>query len=112
MQKNINMAASELLMIEPVNFHFNPETAVNNRFQRANAGKVQEQALVEFKNFAAILIKNRVGVTVIRDTIDPLTPDSIFPNNWISFHEDNSIILYPMFAGNRRLERKNMFLMR
>ena len=101
------MQASKLLMIQPVNFKFNPETAVNNAFQKNIKGNhVQEQALKEFNAFVDILEKNKVEVTVVKDSLEPETPDSIFPNNWISFHEDNSIFLYPMFATNRRLERK------
>jgi hypothetical protein len=100
---------SHLLMIRPVNFSFNAETAVNNAFQVAaadDADGAQAKALAEFEDFVRILRDNGVDVTVINDTPDPYTPDSIFPNNWISFHEDGLICLYPMFAVNRRLERK------
>ncbi len=100
------MQASEILMIEPVHFAFNHETAVNNTFQKNITGGVQEKALKEFTDFASLLRKNGISVTVIKDTAAPHTPDAIFPNNWISFHEDNSLFLYPMFAVNRRLERK------
>jgi hypothetical protein len=93
-------------MIQPVNFGFNAETAVNNTFQRDTGENIQQNALKEFNDFVDVLQKNKVDVTVIRDTAEPSTPDSIFPNNWISFHEDGRIILYPMFAANRRLERK------
>ncbi len=97
---------SQLLMIEPVRFGFNPQTAVNNLFQQNTHSQVQENALREFRNFVSLLRENEVDVLVIQDTDEPFTPDSIFPNNWISFHKDNSIVLYPMFAENRRLERK------
>src|SRR5437868_4020923 len=97
---------SQLLMIRPVNFGFNTETAVNNPFQKNRDAHVQQEALAEFNNFVDLLSKNKVEVTVIEDTAEPFTPDSIFPNNWISFHEDGRVILYPMFAVNRRLERK------
>jgi hypothetical protein len=94
-------------MIRPVNFGFNAETAVNNAFQvEGKDDAAQEKAKQEFEAFAAILQNNDVDVTVIDDSKDPYTPDSIFPNNWISFHEDGTIVLYPMFAVNRRLERK------
>lgn len=96
----------QLLMIRPVNFGFNAETAVNNAFQKNTEGNIQQKALQEFDVFAEVLRNNKVDVTVIGDTPDPFTPDSIFPNNWISFHEDGRIILYPMFAPNRRQERK------
>lgn len=98
--------ASHLLMIQPVNFGFNAETAVNNTFQKNIDGNIQQKALKEFNDFVAVLRKNKVDVTVIEDTIEPSTPDSLFPNNWISFHENGHIILYPMFAPNRRQERK------
>ena len=97
---------SHLLMIQPVNFGFNTETAVNNTFQKNMGGDVQQQALQEFTDFVAVLRKNKIDVTVVKDSLHPATPDSIFPNNWISFHADGRIFLYPMFAVNRRLERK------
>lgn len=98
--------AHQLLMIRPVNFGFNAETAVNNAFQKNIAGNIQQKALQEFDAFVDVLRNNKVDVTVIEDTTDPSTPDSIFPNNWISFHEDGRLFLYPMFAPNRRQERK------
>ncbi len=97
---------SHLLMIRPVHFSFNVETAVNNTFQSTKDENAQEIALKEFNDFATLLRKNGIDVTVIDDTNEPHTPDSIFPNNWISFHSDGSIVLYPMYATNRRLERK------
>ncbi len=97
---------NHLLMIEPVNFGFNAETAVNNTFQVNTNNNVQEKALQEFNDFVSLLRNNKVDVTVIPDTADPFTPDSIFPNNWISFHEDGTVFLYPMFADNRRKEKK------
>jgi hypothetical protein len=98
---------SHLLMIRPVNFGFNAETAVNNAFQVAGKDTgAQEKATQEFNAFVTLLRNNDVDVTVIDDSNEPHTPDSIFPNNWISFHEDGTIVLYPMFAVNRRQERK------
>jgi len=97
---------SHLLMIRPVNFSFNAETAVNNAFQSNHDQNAQEVALLEFNNFVELLQKKGIDVTVVDDTNDPYTPDSIFPNNWISFHADASIVLYPMYAENRRRERK------
>lgn len=96
-------------MIRPVRFGYNPETAVNNAFQQApneEAEVIQQKALEEFDGFVDLLRKNGVDVTVVQDTATPHTPDSIFPNNWVSFHADGSIYLYPMFALNRRQERK------
>src|SRR5688500_18910694 len=98
---------SHILMIRPVNFGFNAETAVNNAFQVAGQdAAAQEKAKKEFDGFVQLLRQNGVDVTVVNDTPDPHTPDSIFPNNWVSFHNDGTIILYPMFAVNRRQERK------
>ena len=96
-----------LLMIKPVNFSFNEETAVNNAFQKSSADDAtQQKALDEFNGFAQLLRENGVDVNVVEDNPNPYTPDSIFPNNWVSFHEDGTICLFPMFAKNRRLERK------
>ena len=97
---------SHLLMIRPVNFNFNTETAVNNAFQAIATTGAQGRALEEFDRFVAVLRENDIDVTVIDDTPEPNTPDSIFPNNWISFHDQGLVCLYPMYAANRRLERK------
>ncbi|HCL04513.1 MAG TPA: amidinotransferase [Chitinophagaceae bacterium] len=94
-------------MIKPVRFNFNAETAVNNSFQQASGDDaVAEKATAEFEQFVTVLTNAGIDVTVVNDTAEPHTPDSVFPNNWISFHQDGSIFLYPMFAVNRRLERK------
>lgn len=94
-------------MVRPCAFGFNPQTAVNNAFQVAGPQeKVQEKALAEFDAFVKLLRKHQIEVILGQDTPDPPTPDSIFPNNWISFHPQGMAILYPMFAPNRRLERK------
>jgi hypothetical protein len=102
---------SHILMIRPVNFAFNAETAVNNTFQ-VNKGDTaaQEKAEREFDDFTDLLSSRGIDVLVVQDTPEPHTPDSIFPNNWISFHSDGTIILYPMFAANRRRERKQEVL--
>jgi len=98
-------------MIRPVNFAFNAETATNNAFQvKNNETNVQGKALKEFDEFVGLLRKNGVDVTVVEDTPEPNTPDSIFPNNWISFHGDGTVLLYPMYAPNRRAERKEHVL--
>ncbi len=98
---------NNILMIRPVHFGYNAQTAVNNAFQIAGNDKdVQQKALVEFDDFVTLLRSNGVNVIVVEDTPDPHTPDSIFPNNWVSFHSNGTVILYPMYAENRRLERK------
>lgn len=99
---------SHILMIRPVRFSYNAETAVNNAFQVENKEEnVQQKALKEFDDFVVLLKKNDVDVMVIEDTPEPHTPDSIFPNNWLSFHHDGTMLLYPMYAANRRAERKD-----
>lgn len=100
---------SHILMIRPVSFVYNEETAINNAFQSASeetTANVQQKALQEFDDFVALLRSNGVDVTVVEDTPVPHTPDSIFPNNWVSFHSNGTVLLYPMFAVNRRAERK------
>ncbi|MEI9946504.1 MAG: arginine deiminase-related protein [Chitinophagaceae bacterium] len=98
---------SHILMIRPVNFGYNAETAVNNAFQIKNEeANVQQKALKEFDDFVMVLKNNGVDVTVVEDTTEPYTPDSIFPNNWLSFHDNGELLLYPMYAVNRRAERK------
>ena len=98
-------------MIRPVNFGFNAETAVNNLFQvKSDQTSAQDNAVREFDNLVSTLRKNEIDVTVVQDTPEPYTPDSIFPNNWISFLEDGTIFLFPMFAQNRRAERKDSVL--
>lgn len=98
-----------ILMIEPVAFGYNPQTSVNNHFQNdedKNNKEVQQRALAEFTTMVEMLRANGVDVITVKDTPYPHTPDSIFPNNWISFHIANSAVFYPMFAENRRLERR------
>lgn len=99
---------NELLMIRPVDFKFNEQTAGNNKFQQASEEEnVQALALQEFDNFVSLLREKGVNVTVIDDTAEPETPDSIFPNNWVSFHENGQVFLYPMYSENRRRERRD-----
>jgi len=96
-----------IMMIEPVSFGFNEETASNNYFQQnTHIEDAQTKALKEFQQFVDRLSSHDVDVLVVKDTPSPLTPDSIFPNNWISIHEEGIMVLYPMFAKNRRMERK------
>jgi hypothetical protein len=98
---------NNLLMIRPVDFKFNEQTASNNMFQQdSDEINVQQKALEEFDSFVLALRNNGIDVTVINDTLQPETPDSIFPNNWISLHEVGTVVLYPMFSENRRLERR------
>lgn len=101
--------ANTLLMIEPVAFGFNVQTAENNYFQQqdsASTNVIQENALQEFRQMTDTLKNNGIEVIIIQDTLEPHTPDSIFPNNWVSFHTGGTAVIYPMFAENRRLERR------
>ncbi|MDO4690194.1 MAG: arginine deiminase-related protein [Fusobacterium sp.] len=100
---------NKILMVRPICFAYNEETAVNNHYQK-NSNKsgleIQRQALIEFDNMVEKLKNNGIDVKILQDTELPYTPDSIFPNNWFSTHSNNLTILYPMFAKNRRLERR------
>ncbi len=103
---------SNILMIRPVNFAFNEQTAESNAFQDVKAKSLtnnitQEEALREFDAMVNQLRAAGVNVMVYDDTLEPHTPDSIFPNNWISFHHSGKVCLYPMQAENRRLERRS-----
>ena len=98
-----------ILMIRPVNFRMNEQTAVNNYFQEELSIKNDEvngKAQQEFDDFVTKLRNHGVNVIVVDDKKETDTPDSIFPNNWISFHSSGTICVYPMFAENRRKERR------
>ena len=101
---------NNILMIQPVSFRYNEQTAVNNYYQQVldnlSDEQTQEKALLEFNNLVELLKNVGVNVIVIEDTKKPDTPDSIFPNNWVSFHADGTVGLYPMCAQNRRAERR------
>ena len=96
-----------VLMVRPVAFDYNEETAVNNAFQEEdNQSDTAEQARKESDAYIKLLKDNGINVVAVEDTKKPHTPDSVFPNNWFSTHDDGTLVLYPMFAENRRLERK------
>lgn len=101
-------------MIRPVSFRMNEETAVNNYYQHSpenmSTQLIQAKALKEFDDFVNKLREKDVNVVVVEDTISPDTPDSIFPNNWISFHNSGQVGIFPMFAENRRKERREDIL--
>lgn len=110
----MNQTTNSILMIRPVAFRMNEQTAVNNYYQKVLAGlspeSVNAKAQEEFDAFVHKLRMVGVNVIVVNDTLNPDTPDSIFPNNWISFHENGDVVLYPMFAENRREERREDIL--
>lgn len=100
-----------VLMIEPIAFGYNEQTAKNNYFQvEQKDSDIQQKALAEFNGFVEKLRSKGINVITIKDTLEPHTPDSIFPNNWVSFGEDGKVFLYPMFAPNRRDERRQEIL--
>jgi hypothetical protein len=110
----MKQTTNSILMIRPVAFRMNEQTAVNNYYQKVLDGltpeNVNAKAQEEFDTFVQKLKMVGIDVTVVDDTLDPDTPDSVFPNNWISFHENGDVALYPMFAENRRAERREDIL--
>ena len=105
-----NQLSSNILMVRPANFGYNPETAANNAFQvndkQLNIAARKAKAVEEFDAFVEKLTAAGINVIVFPDTEMPLKTDAIFPNNWISFHEGGLIVTYPMYSPNRRLERR------
>ena len=106
----MQQTTNTILMIRPINFRMNEQTAVNNYYQHELDNVLPEsinaKAQVEFDTFVDKLRKVGVNVVVVSDTDEFDTPDSIFPNNWISLHGNGNVGLYPMFAENRRFERR------
>ena len=109
--KNYKQISKRIIMINPKHFNYNVETADNNHFQKNNIDfsekKRNEKASLEFKGFIQKLKEKKITVKVYEDREDVKTTDSVFPNNWISFHQEGKIILYPMYSPNRRKERRN-----
>lgn len=99
--------ATAVLMIRPAAFDYNPETALTNRMQR-DVGTADSNSLAtrEFDGLARALRSEGVGVCAVADTAEPPKPDAVFPNNWVSFHQDGTVVLYPMQAETRRRERR------
>jgi len=109
----MHQTTNTILMVRPINFRKNEQTAVNNFFQEdidIQNTEINKKAQDEFDGFVFKLKSFGVNVVVVSDTEESDTPDSIFPNNWISFHADGTVGLYPMFAENRRLERRDDIL--
>ncbi len=98
-------------MIRPSSFGYNSETAENNTFQsRPEQGEetnIADKAKKEFDDFVELLRREGIDVTVVKDNSEPRKPDAVFPNNWISFHSDGTVVTYPMFSGLRRNERRD-----
>jgi len=106
--------ASSILMVRPASFGYNAETAANNVFQSAAkhipATEIQKKAVQEFDGFIKTLHKHKIDVTVIQDTPMPVKPDAVFPNNWFSTMPGGKLIVYPMYAVNRRIEKRDDLL--
>lgn len=100
---------NKILMIEPLAFGFNEETAESNYFQRKDDTPnevIQEKAHQEYMAMITLLRERGIDIVSVKDTPEPHTPDAIFPNNWVSFHRENKVALYPMYTENRRKERR------
>ena len=109
-QRGASQTTDTVLMVRPVRFQSNVQTAANNIFQDHGSAPdpevAQAAAMEEFQRLVDTLEGAGVRVLVFDDTVEPHTPDSLFPNTWFSTHEDGTVILYPMFAPNRRRERR------
>lgn len=110
----MKQVTDSVLMIRPVAFRMNEQTTANNYFQKELSGMlpaaINAKAQQEFDALVSQLQEVGVEVVVVDDTLETDTPDSIFPNNWISFHDNGDVVLYPMFAENRRAERREDIL--
>ena len=110
----MQQTTNTILMVRPVNFRMNEQTAVNNYYQKTLKdllpAAINSEAQKEFDNYVDKLRSFGVEVIVVSDSKELDTPDSIFPNNWVSFHADGTVAMYPMFAENRRLERREDLL--
>ena len=117
MNSNFNQlrqTTKHILMVRPANFGFNEETAESNAFQRNDASlsipEIKRKAVEEFDNFVNQLRSNGVDVIVAEDSADPIKSDAVFPNNWVTFHQNGTVITYPMQAFVRRFERDQKIL--
>lgn len=112
--KNIKQNSSDLIMIEPKHFGFNIETAEDNHYQinddLISEIEIKQKANKEFNELVKKIKEENISVRVFDDEKNIITTDSVFPNNWISLHEEGKVILYPMFSKNRRKERENSFV--
>ena len=106
-----HQTTAHILMVRPAHFAFNEETAANNAFQsrdgKLTAEEMRSKAIQEFDEFVAKLREAGVHVLVADDSEAPVKPDAVFPNNWVTFHQEGTLVTYPMFAPTRRLERRN-----
>ena len=107
---NFSQITSSLIMVKPKHFNYNKETANNNHFQKEekilNKNEILLKAIEEFEKMVEIIRKEKIEIHVFNDRDNIKTTDSIFPNNWITLHEDGKVIIYPMFSKNRRKEKR------
>ena len=107
-KQQMKLFTNKIFMVRPANFGMNPETAGTNAFQTKlqfeKADLVNQKAIAEFDEMVTELERSGIQVQVFQDSKSPVKPDAIFPNNWISTHENGTVVLYPMLAENRRLE--------
>jgi len=107
---SLRQTTDSLLMIRPANCGYNPQTAASNSFQKLietlSAEEIQERAVKEFDNLVKILRAANINVFIAEDTLEPVKPDAVFPNNWVSFHHDGAVYLYPMLSEKRNAERR------
>ncbi len=110
MDNTLKQTTSHILMIRPANFGFNEQTAESNSFQKADdsldVDEIKQRAIEEFDRFVDLLRSKDINVHVVEDTAKPVKPDAVFPNNWITFHQDGTVITYPMLSEARRKERR------
>jgi hypothetical protein len=104
--QGVSQCAGAVLMVRPKHFGYNAQTAVTNRFQTPANADVAQRAILEFDAFVAALRGEGITVCVAEDSDNPRNPDAVFPNNWVSFHADGTVVLYPMQTENRRTERR------
>ena len=111
----MQQTTNTIFMVRPVSFRMNEQTAVNNYFQEdlnLKNAEINKKAQEEFDAFVAKLKNSGINVIVENDDEFADTPDSVFPNNWVSFHENGDVVIYPMFAENRRKERRDEVFLR
>ncbi len=110
----MQQTTNTILMVRPASFRMNEQTAINNYYQQELAGMlpatINAKAQQEFDAFVIKLKAVGVNIIIVEDTKEPDTPDALFPNNWVSFHENGDVAIYPMFAENRRLEKREDIL--
>ena len=106
----MNQNTSSIIMIRPKHFDFNKETASNNYFQKEDKSisknEIRNKAVNEFESLTTLIESRGIEVIVFDDRDDVITTDSVFPNNWISFHKNGNVFIYPMFSKNRRKEKR------